>query len=98
GKKQGPCQAAGAGPHLIDCLAMERPWNARDAIEQLAVEQEILAERLGSAKAMAIDHITERWERQLPFGSDHQPCAARISAHSAASRIAAIIAPGSARP
>ena len=38
----------GPGPDLVDALALERAGNARDPVEQLLVEEEILAERLAT--------------------------------------------------
>ena len=59
-----------------------------DAAEQLLVEQEVLPERLRRAEPVRGDDLAQRGEGQA---------AARRAAISPAMRIAAIIAPGSAR-
>ena len=60
GAEQGAGQPAGAGPDLVDALALERARDARDPVEQLLVEEEILAERLRGAEPVARDHLAQR--------------------------------------
>ena len=94
GAEQGSGQAARAGADLIDALALERARHARDPVEQLLVEDEILAQRLRRAEAVARDHFAQRrkvWSAGRAFTRGSR------RAHSPAVRIAAIIAPGSAR-
>ena len=86
---------AGIGPEIVakswerrDALAVEWPRHPRDAAEQLAVEQEILAERLGCAEAVPRDDVAERRQGLHAW--------AMRRAQSAAVFSAATIAPGSA--
>ena len=46
GTKQSAREAARTRPDLVGTCAREIAWNARDAIEELLVEQEVLAQRL----------------------------------------------------
>ena len=64
GAEQGAGQPAGARADLVDALAVERPGHSRDPVEQLLVEQEILAERLRRAEAVARDHLAQRRQRR----------------------------------
>ena len=90
GIEQGPGQAAGPGAYLIDRLSFQWTRNGGDTRQQLAVEDEILPERLARLKPMAGDDLAER----LGFRSHASDLWA---AHSAARRIADAIARGSAR-
>src|SRR5687768_5714585 len=90
GVEQRPSQSAGAWPDLIDSLAVQRSRNGGDPRQQLPVENEILAERLASLETVASDDVTQRLGRALHSVGD------RWTPHSAASRIAAAMARGSA--
>ena len=95
GLQQRAGQAARPRTHFIDALAVEWPRHPRDAAEQLAVEQEILAERLGCAETVTGDHLPQR--RKMT-GLHPAHAKATRSAHCAAILNAAIIAPGWAWP
>jgi hypothetical protein len=53
-------EAAGAGADFEDIGARKLAGNGRDAVEQLFVEQEILAERLGREQPVAGDDLAQR--------------------------------------
>jgi hypothetical protein len=55
--EQGAREAPWARAHFIDALPFEGAGDAGDAIEQLLIEQEVLAQRLGRRKAMPRDHL-----------------------------------------
>ncbi len=61
-------QPAGAGADFIDGRAVQIAGNAGDTVEQLAVEQEILPERLAGAQAMPRDHLAQRRQAGNGFG------------------------------
>ena len=42
---------------LQHVLAVQRPWDARDPVQQLLVEQEILSQRLAGAEPVPCDHF-----------------------------------------
>ena len=90
GAKQRAGEASGTRSDFVDALPRKVARNAGDAVEQLLVEEEVLAERLGRAEAVARDHLPQ-WGERL-----HPPATRR--AQSAAMRSAAIIASGLARP
>src|SRR3546814_11849379 len=77
-------------------LAFQRAGNGGDAVQQLLVQQEILAQRLARLQSMGGDHLSQRRERPTGIGSHgpQQPGVSRARAASAAILIAAIIAPG----
>jgi hypothetical protein len=58
--KQGAGQAARAGADLIDRSSVERAGNRGDARQQLAIEDEVLAERLGCLQPVTGDHVAQR--------------------------------------
>ena len=89
GAQQGAGQPAGAGPDLQHRPVSQRPRHGSDPVEQILVEQEVLAQRLRCAEAMAGDNLAQR-------GQAHS--AARCTAASAAIFIAAMVAPGLAAP
>ena len=60
GVEQRAGQAARAGADFIDGCAVERSRDGGDARQQLAVEDEILAERLGRLQAVAGDDVAQR--------------------------------------
>ena len=93
GAEQCPRQPARPRPDLEHFGIGQVAGNACDPRQQLRVEQEVLAQRLARVEAMARDHLAQR--RQFWLG--HASAAARRSAASPARRIAAIVAPGSAR-
>ena len=67
GSQQRAGQAAGAGADLIDASAPSSvPGIARDPVEQLLVEQEILAERLARAEPVPRDHLAQRRQTLTP--------------------------------
>ena|GEM_PF-3266249 len=53
-------QAAGAGADLERGLILDAAGNGGDPVEQLFVEQEILAKRLAGLKPMGGDHVAQR--------------------------------------
>ena len=95
--EQGTGQSARTGPDLIDALPYKRARNCRDPRQQLAVENEILPQRLGRLEPVAGDHIPERFSGGLRRDRVGHPQLNRYAAHSIAIRIAAAIARGSAR-
>src|SRR5205085_5113083 len=95
GAEQGAGEAAGAGADFVDALPREIAGNPGDAVEQLLVEEEILAERLGGGEPVAGDDLPERGEAVQAFG--HADTARRRAAAPAVLS-AAIIAPGWAWP
>ena len=60
GIEQRAGQSAGAGADFINGGAVERAGNGGDARQQLAVEDEILPERLGRLQAVAGDDVAQR--------------------------------------
>ena len=91
GIEQRAGQPAGSGADFVDALRREIAGNRRDPGQQLAVEDEILAERLARAEAVPRDDLAQR------LGRDGSGASARSAALSAAIRIAAAIGRGSAR-
>ena len=57
--QDGTGQAAGAWADLEGGLAIQGAGNGGYPVEQLFVEQEILAQRLAGGEAMAGDHIAQ---------------------------------------
>jgi len=88
GIEQGVGQPAGAGADFIDGLAGEIAGNRGNLGEQLAVEDEVLAERLARGKPVAGD---DRAKRLVIHAGQRNATAL------AATRSAAAIARGSAR-
>ena len=68
GIEQRAGQAAGAGADFIDRCAFERPGDRGDPRQQLAVEDEILAERLARAEPVAGDDVAQRLGRAAQAG------------------------------
>ncbi len=91
GIEQGAGQAAGAGADFVDGVAVADPRNGGDARQQLAIEDEVLAQRLGRRQAVAGDDVAQR------FGGVAHRAPARCAALDSAWRMAAAIARGSAR-
>ena len=60
GLEQRARQPAGAGPDLIDGLAVERAGHGRDPGQQLPVEDEVLAERLARLEPVPRDDVAQR--------------------------------------
>ena len=52
-------QSARTRPNFVDCFAPERTGNRGDSSEELAVEDEILAQRLAGLEAVAGDDVTQ---------------------------------------
>ena len=52
------CQAAGAGADFIDGLSRQIAGDSRDPVQQLAIEQKVLAERLARREPVARDNFT----------------------------------------
>ena len=70
--QDGAGQAAGAGADLEGGLAIQGAGNGGDPVEQLFVEQEILAQRLAGSEAMARDHVAQG--RQCRASVTHKRC------------------------
>jgi len=62
GAQDGAGQAAGTRPNLEGRLVLERSGNGRDPVQQLLVQQEILAERLVRLQPMGGDDVSQRRE------------------------------------
>src|SRR5574338_1094063 len=91
GLEQRSGQAARSRTHLIDGLAGTHPRDRGDPGEQVAVEDEILAERLARPQAMPADDVAQR------LGPAAHGISEREAAQSPAIRMAAAIGRGSAR-
>ena len=52
------CQAAGAWADFINGLSRQIAGDSRDPVQQLAIEQEVLAERLARREPVARDNFT----------------------------------------
>lgn len=92
GGEQRAGQAARARADLQHLCVFQIARDARDPRQQLRVEEKVLAKRLGGVESVPRDDVAQRWQ----FGHE-LAWAARRAAASPAMRIAAIIAPGSAR-
>src|SRR3546814_6557049 len=53
-------------------LAFQRAGNGGDAVQQLLVQQEILAQRLARLQSMGGDHLSQRRERSEEHTSELQ--------------------------
>ena len=102
GAQQRAGQAAGSGADFQHVLALQPARNGGDAIEQLFVEQEVLAQRLGGDQPVPVDHIAQRGEVACLDFARHERwighAKALRAAHSPAMRRAARVAPGRACP
>ena len=100
GAEQRAGQPAGAGADLEHRGAVQIAGNRSDAIEQLFVEQEILAERLARLQPMRAHRLAQR--RQMRCGPRRHLAGAQLRSRAIASlaamAIAAIVGPGSASP
>ena len=87
-------QATGAGADFIDRLPFKAARHSGNAVEQLAVEQEVLAERLARGQPVTRDDIAERRAFAGHAARCVQACSARQAVACDAILMAAIIAPG----
>ena len=90
-------QAAGPGADLEHPPAVQRARRADDAADQVAIVQEVLAQRSGRADAVPRHDLAQRLDA-IAVGQDGRYDRRRRAAISAASRIAAIKLPARAAP
>jgi hypothetical protein len=60
GFKKRICETAGSGANLIGRLAFEGSWHCRNPCQQLAVEDEVLTQRLAGLEPVPRDDIAQR--------------------------------------
>src|SRR6202042_731585 len=61
-RQERACQAAGAGAHLDNGNARQRPRRAGDLPGQVEIEEEVLAERLAGLEPVRRDHFAQAWQ------------------------------------
>src|SRR6476469_2797941 len=68
--QDGSGQPAGTRSHLVDAWAVQIAGHRSDAGQQLAVEDEVLSERLAGAKAVASNDVAQRLDGRAHGASD----------------------------